>query len=259
MAMDLHPLDTGELIDRTFSLYRKHFLIFTGIVAIPQLVAFLIRLGVIGALSAGSVVGSLLMSLLALVVNLIVYAVSQGATVAAVSDVYLDRPTSIGKAYADSKGKLLNILFASIFISVATGFGFILLIVPGVIWMTAWSLAIPSVVMENMTPIDAMKRSWALTKDGRGRILLAMILVGILIFIISLVCQVPGMAMAGLAGMVNMGAASVVSQIVLQIGTFIANCVTVPLLAIAMSLIYYDQRVRKEGFDLQVMLSSLEK
>ena len=35
-ATDLRPLSLGELLDRTFSYYRKHFLLFVGIMALPQ-------------------------------------------------------------------------------------------------------------------------------------------------------------------------------------------------------------------------------
>ena len=32
---ELRPLSLGELLDRTFSLYRNHFWVFVGIMAIP--------------------------------------------------------------------------------------------------------------------------------------------------------------------------------------------------------------------------------
>jgi len=34
-AIDLRPLSLGEILDRTFSLYRNNFLLFFGITAIP--------------------------------------------------------------------------------------------------------------------------------------------------------------------------------------------------------------------------------
>jgi len=37
MATALRPLSTGELLDRTFSLYRNHFVLFVGIFALPHL------------------------------------------------------------------------------------------------------------------------------------------------------------------------------------------------------------------------------
>jgi len=39
-----------------------------------------------------------------------------------------------------------------------------------------------------------------------------------------------------------------------QVGEFIANVLVVPILTIATAVFYYDLRVRKEAFDLQVML-----
>jgi len=39
---------------------------------------------------------------------------------------------------------------------------------------------------------------------------------------------------------------------------FISGCLAGPFLTIAMSLVYYDQRVRKEGFDLQLMLAAVD-
>jgi hypothetical protein len=43
-ALDLRPLSLGELLDRTFSLYRKHFFLFVGIAAIPYSFFFIINL-----------------------------------------------------------------------------------------------------------------------------------------------------------------------------------------------------------------------
>ena len=37
MSLDLRPLTLGELLDRSFSLYRRHFWLFVGIMALPSL------------------------------------------------------------------------------------------------------------------------------------------------------------------------------------------------------------------------------
>jgi hypothetical protein len=42
-----------------------------------------------------------------------------------------------------------------------------------------------------------------------------------------------------------------------QVGTFIANVLVVPVITIASSILYYDLRVRKEAFDLQMMMAPL--
>jgi hypothetical protein len=43
-TLDLRPLSIGELLDRTFSLYRRNFLLFIGISAIPQLLVLALQL-----------------------------------------------------------------------------------------------------------------------------------------------------------------------------------------------------------------------
>ncbi|MGB7283639.1 MAG: hypothetical protein WBE13_15335 [Candidatus Acidiferrum sp.] len=43
-TLDLRPLSVGELLDRTFSLYRRHFLLFIGISAIPELLVLALQL-----------------------------------------------------------------------------------------------------------------------------------------------------------------------------------------------------------------------
>ena len=41
-------------------------------------------------------------------------------------------------------------------------------------------------------------------------------------------------------------------------GSFLVNVIMGPLMTIGLSLVYYDERVRKEGFDLEHMLQQLE-
>jgi hypothetical protein len=42
--LDLRPLSLGELLDRTFFLYRRHFLLFAGIAAIPYSLFLIVNL-----------------------------------------------------------------------------------------------------------------------------------------------------------------------------------------------------------------------
>ena len=265
MALNLQPLNAAELLDRTFSLYRKHFPLFVGIVTIPMLVYFLGRIVFVGIQSSSpadavltkvfiTVTGGLIL----IVIQLFASLLAQGATTAAVSDVYLEQPSDIGKAYARLRGNLLNILFAMIFMGFVIGFGFLLLIVPGVIFMAAFALTIPATVIEKLTPVDAMRRSWELTKEGRWRVLIVLIIAAVLANIIALIFQVPGLIMAGFSAYRDPSTIPVLPRIVMETGSFIALCLVTPLGTIASSLLYYDQRVRKEGFDLQFMISSLE-
>jgi len=51
---------------------------------------------------------------------------------------------------------------------------------------------------------------------------------------------------------------SVVWQLASVVATFISTCLVGPLATIAFSLVYYDERVRKEAFDLQLMMTTID-
>jgi hypothetical protein len=53
----------------------------------------------------------------------------------------------------------------------------------------------------------------------------------------------------------SLGAQSEVASLV---ANFLSACLVGPLATIAFSLVYFDERVRKEAFDLQLMMSTLD-
>ena len=114
MSLDLRPLTLGELLDRSFSLYRRHFWLFVGIMALA--LALGLAFGLLVALfnpqpgSPGSVApdanpaeilgavlwfGAAMIGML--VVYFITYAVALGATTVAVSQLYMGRPTRFAR------------------------------------------------------------------------------------------------------------------------------------------------------------------
>src|SRR5262245_19438442 len=129
MALELRPLTLGELLDRSFSIYRQHFWLFVGIMALPSVLALAMSLLVIligvsarpgpepnSVLAVGRmiwVLGIVATIFVTIVVYFVTYAVALGATTIAVSQIYLDRPGTIGGAFAALKGKIgrLTLLF----------------------------------------------------------------------------------------------------------------------------------------------------
>lgn len=258
MVTVLRPMSTGELLDRTFFLYRKHFVLFVGIVAVPYLLLLAFRLGSIGLATTGSVGGSVIAIALGAVVYLVALAAAQAATVVAVSDVHLDRPASISSAYGAIKGRLLKIIFIMIGVWLGTAAGFLLLIVPGIILALAWSLAIPVAVIENQGLRGATSRSSTLTKGNRGRIFVVGFLFSVLLYIAAIITQAPVFAVVGLSHAADPKAIPAWLNVLSVVGDFVSQSLVGPLFTIALALIYYDERVRKEGFDLQFMMASLQ-
>jgi len=257
-------MSLGELLDRTFFLYRKHFALFVGIVALPHLAVLAFQLIGVAVRSGKSTitfaVTTIVWSLISIVVYLGAVAASQGATVLAVSRVHLGQNTSISESFAGVKGRILYLALIMIGVGIGVGIGFIFLIVPGIILALMWALTIPVAVLEDKGLRDATSRSAELTKGSRGRIFMVYFLFVILTYIVYMLWEIPILAAIGIfaQGQRPMTALPVWSQIAIPVGTFLSQCLVGPLLTIALSLVYYDQRVKKEAFDLQLMMSTLD-
>jgi hypothetical protein len=262
MTNALRPLTLGELLDRTFTLFRQHFLVFVGIVALPNLLLLAFQV-VNRTLNAGTQfdlarVLTMLVSLLAvMLVSIVAMAVAQAATVIAVSQLHLERPISISDAFASIKGRIVGLCFIMIGVGIAIFFGFLLLILPGIFLALRWSLVVPAAVLERKGLGEAMSRSAVLIEGHYGRVFMIYFLYLLLVMVFSSVWQIPI-----LVGVVTTGGQLATpplwAQIAQDVCTFITQCLVGPLLTIALALVYYDERVRKEAFDLEHMLEQLD-
>ena len=265
MATPLRPLSTGELLDKTFSLYRQNFMLFFGIAAIPQVCLFVLTAAMTSFSSsaqqaqtvtraAGLGVAALLTVLAYLIGAVIAGGVTQAATTFAVSSLYLDEPTSVNAAYARVQGLLGRTIYTMLEVGVRIGLGLILFIIPGIIMMCRYSLAVPAAVLERLKTKDALKRSKFLSQGSGGRVLLIYFLMLILIWGISIgFGWVLGMAIGAQALRQNL-----VARLIQQFMGVIIGSAVGPVMTIAFALLYYDQRVRKEAFDLEHMMSALQ-
>jgi glycerophosphoryl diester phosphodiesterase family protein len=287
MTTVLRPMSLGELLDRTFFLYRKNFLLFVGIVALPLLVVLAIGLGAvfIGVMSPNQSAWRLASLVLIYPIILFVTAAWWSATVIAVSQLHLERPTGVIAAYSMIKKRVLrvglimlglgiavSILFVMA-IAIAAGIGAaagagigilagVVLVIPCIIITLRWSLTIPVAVLEGVGLSRSASRSSQLTKGHAFRIFAIAALFLVLTYLVYLLWEIPLLAATGIfnrAGAVpNPNDIPVWTMIAMPIGSFLTQILIGPMLTIALSLVYYDERVRKEAFDLQVMMSSLD-
>jgi hypothetical protein len=259
LANDLRPLSLGELLDRSFFLYRKNFLLFAGLTALPHLVLLAFQLGQIGMQKWMGAGAGLVWTLATYALTLGVTAASQGATVIAVSHVHLGRPTTIAESFAGIKGRIFYLALIMIGYGIGVGIGFVLLIVPGIILGLMWALTIPVAVLEDTGLRDSVNRSAELTKGSRGRVFVIYILFAIMLWILYLAWMFPVVLIVGLAAQKHhVVGVPLWTQIAIPVGSFISQSLAGPLMTIGFSLLYYDQRVRKEAFDLQHMMATLD-
>jgi Membrane domain of glycerophosphoryl diester phosphodiesterase len=267
---ELRPLSLGEILDRTFSLYRKHFMLFLGITAIPHLLPLVLNfmqilftgplanLGRTQSLKAGSgeiILLGIVTPLLSALVTVIAYLFSQGATVYAVSDLYLGRPTTIGESLRKMWGQLANLFGVTILNGFAILVSLLAFIIPGIYVACRLVTCIPAALLEDLGARSSLERSWTLTKDYAGRSFLIYVLYLAMLYGIITLFAIPFTIM--IAAAPKDPSVLRMSTMLLQIGTFIAQVLVGPFFLIAISVFYYDLRVKKEAFDLQMMINPL--
>jgi hypothetical protein len=269
----LRPLSLGEILDRTFSLYRRHFVLFVGITAIPHLLILGMNLwqtifmkvpqltikGPLGteihrpAGPTGIMALGLAWGIVALVVYLIAYLFSQGGTIYAVSELYLGRAATVESSLRRVWGQLASLFGVIILNGLAVGVAFIFLIIPGIYLACRLITCVPAALLEDVGARESLERSLFLTKDNAGRAFLIYLLYFVLTYAAALLIVGPlGLAIAMHGKDPN--TLRILTALV-QVATFLMGIVIGPILLIATSVFYYDLRVRKEAFDLQLMMN----
>jgi len=268
--LGLRPLSLGEILDRTFSLYRRHFILFLGITGLPHLLILALNLGQVLLIKVpavtkpplaaqlqtrggGGLMGLGIVGLLVgVVVYLVAYLFSQGGTIYAVSELYLGRTTTIGSSLRRVWGQLASLFGVSLLNGLAVMGAAILLIIPGIYVACRLITCVPAALLEDLGPRESLERSFRLTKNNAGRAFVIYFLYFVLLYAAAFLFMTPfGVVVA----MYSKDGMLLLSMGLLQVANFLAGILVGPFLLIATSIFYYDLRVRKEAFDLQLMMN----
>lgn len=287
-AYELRPLTLGEILDRSFSLYRSRFLLFAGIASVAAGVELL-------AAGTGRILlhhftkdprtiatGGFVAGYSADFIYFFIYCVTQAATCFAMSEVYLGRPATIASSLRAVRGKwyawigigmwqswsllwmpiafmipiivlvgmrlvqqsiALALVMSVMVFAMLGGFVF------GLIAYIRNSLAIPAKVVEGLGVRKSMRRSKTLARGTKGRIF-------VLLLIIWALSLVAGMIAIPIAFVMSVTPAAphVLAEVSLLLVGFASRTLVSPVLSIGTCLIYFDQRVRREAFDLEFLL-----
>lgn len=307
-ATELRPLTIGELLDRTFRLYRNHFWLFVGIMAIPSVfsVPFNILffswrgLAVVGGNPSPILPAGILVPVAAFFCFFwAVYSIAIGAATYAVSESYLGQKVTVRGSYWKVRGNFWRIIgvvfvgslraFGMLFL-VAIGMGIIIAIMAGImaaigrgqpqvtlgvivgvvigltylagiglwiLWSLRYAVSIPALLLEKVGVLAALRRSVQLTRGRRWQMLLTILLCMIAAYVGVIVFQGPFL-MTMLISARTGHLPDWISYAFAMSGA-IGGAVTGPVLLIVLVLCYYDARIRKEAFDLQFMMSSLDR
>jgi hypothetical protein len=107
--------------------------------------------------------------------------------------------------------------------------------------------------LEDLGPRESLERSFRLTKNNAGRAFVIYFLYFVLLYAAAFLFMTPfGVVVAMYSKDPGM---LLLSMGLLQVANFLAGILVGPFLLIATSIFYYDLRVRKEAFDLQLMMN----
>ena len=245
--LPLRPRSATEIVDAAFQLYRRDpqsYLLVSALCYAPLLVLQLVILGPAAQLSAEAVLTQTMSSTFVLALG---YWVSMSLMSAVIirlsSEDYFGRRLDPAVAVRDALRHLPAVMVGLMLKYILLVVGFLLFIV-GMLYMIARYFAVtPCIVIEDSGVFTAFGRSAVLSRGHKLHILFTSFL-AFLIFVVMYFAVVIVAAATG----------SVVISTVLTVAVSI---VAYPLFAITEMLLYYDARVRNEGFDIEMMAEGL--
>jgi hypothetical protein len=187
----------GDVISPMLAVYRKHFTlvgILVLVTMVPQALLLYALMGLAGPASAGGndlgmlavgATGGLFYWLLSTAAG----ALLSGALVYAVVDLQRAGSASAGECLARGLKVLPKVFLVTLLYGVVTLVGYLLLIVPGVIFSLMFAVCVPVAVVEGRGPIDSLKRSKELTDGYKGLIFITFFLWGLLVMALTWVIQ----------------------------------------------------------------------
>ena len=261
----LRPLGIGEILDVGIKIYRARFDVLVKAVAVVLAPVFVLTALIRISIPAGDdflqetqpgatpeIDFDVLWPLIAggLLIVIVAYLASQiatGACFKAVSGAYLDEEPGWRESVRFGGSKVGSLVWLSFLTALCVLPALFLCFVPGVYLWVVWSVAAPVLLLEDLRGWKAMKRSRQLVT---GRFWPTIVIV----FLVLLVTVTVQLAIGGiLAVVVSLSGNEVALAIADAIGQTASGVLTTPLSAAILTVLYFDLRVRKEGFDLELL------
>lgn len=258
MNLELGPKTLGDIVNETFSIYGKGLWTFVAIVIVPQIIMFVLGAVIfiplvffgIGDIADPSSfffdftefeltvnIGLAIVLVLVLsVISVIVNALMQGALIHAVSEQTARQTSNFGQSYSAAWKRIGNLIGAALLVGLAVALMAITIIgIPVAIYFSVrWSFILQTILIEGSGITESLSRSSNLVEGDWWRVFGIMLVVVLIVFAISFAL-----------GFIPV------------IGSIIAAVVTTPVMAAAQTLLYYDLRHRKGGYNTETLAREL--
>jgi len=257
----LGPRSLLDILVETFRIYKRNPIRLLAIVAIVEIgLGFMWSIPDFSGLRPSTPEGGtaslthlIPIGIMLVVASIMGLSLMQGALIHAISEQYLRQSINIGRAFrfawerlAALAGAMILVLFVTTGI-VVVSIGFTVSLSPdvgyvfiaagfcvGLYLMVRWSFILQVALLERLGPLAAMSRSSALVKRNWWRVMNMTIIIGIITVGISIILgTVP------------------------TIGPTLGSILSTPIFTIGITLLYYDLRVRKEEYNLDLLAAEL--
>ena len=215
-------LDVGAVIRRVFEIYVEQ-----AAVLMPASAAVFVFTGIVARVLIATSPG---LGVVAIAIYLVAVTLFTGMVVSLVADVQDGRrDSSAGQLLRAASPVLGQLILVGVVAAVGIIAGFILLVIPGLILLTLWSVSAPVVVIESPGVFPALRRSRLLVR-GNGWQVFAVIMIMVVLV------GAAGNVIDALAASAGTGA-GIVAQVVVGV-------LSAPLSALAAAVLYFELRDR---------------
>jgi hypothetical protein len=244
-----------EIIDASIQLLRRHYpklLTLSAIMYVPMtLISLYITIAFTQPLAEASGAGATATMpsfgvgiLVAYLAMLVWWAVMDSALIAASADAYVGRPVSPGGAISRAASVIGSVIAANIIKWILIGIGSLFFLVPGIYLFARWFAVPADTVIERLGPGASLARSSVLSKDNKLRILGTLIVAWLIYAAVVYMIYIPAM----LSG----------NMVVTTLAGLVVGAFLYPLIPVVTTVLYFDLRIRKEGYDIQLMSQSMD-
>jgi hypothetical protein len=275
-VIPLRPLTVGEILDGAIGTMRRHPGLVFGASAVVALIEVVLTVGlsIVFLKGAGNipepgpaateqqlldytyrVLGDTATVLaITVLVTVLVRTALTGFMTVVVGKAVLGKPIAFGEAMRELGPRLPGLLGVTVVYTLLFTGGLLLFLIPGIWLFALFGLASPALVLEQSGIRHALRRSFLLVRGSWWRVFGILVLTAVCAGVISFVVQIPfnlsmGIRGSDIAGLAN---ASVGVQLLSGLGQVVAQTLVTPFVAGATALLYIDQRMRKEGMDIQL-------
>ena len=255
---EFRPMSISEILDVTFRLYREHFATFLIIALIVYLPYSLLAAFVLPMMGGAAVVpvpggppqfnpGPMILMFAGLFLLVVIFLpLCVAALTQNISAAYLGQKLSAAESYQRTMPRLGALILTQLLAGIVILIGYCLLIVPGIIFSLWFFTLAPVIILEGVSGSAALGRSRELMRGNLGKA-----------FGLALLLWILGVIIGFILGFV-LGFIPWPSP---MLGVFfqnLANALVLPIQTAPIVLLYYDLRIRKEAFDLQMLASAME-